>query len=97
MLARFAELPRGRVLPGADAIARYIWGKGNMSRSVYGLPRDRYGLIVLGGKLTGFSKWIDAALAAEASAGRKRRRRRERVKVDRRRNRATQIAAESRT
>jgi len=70
----FAGQPRGRALAGARAIARYIWDDEEQWRSVYSLSRDEYGLMELNGKVTGFTGWIDFALANRV--GRKRRRRR---------------------
>ncbi len=73
MSDRFADQPRGRALPGAKAIARYIWDDEERWRSVYSLSRDEYGLMELNGKVTGFTGWIDFALASRV--GRKRVRR----------------------
>jgi hypothetical protein len=72
MSDRFAGQPRGRALPGAKAIARYIWDDEEQWRSVYSLPRDEYGLMELNGKVTGFTSWIDFALASRV--GKRRRR-----------------------
>jgi hypothetical protein len=67
------ETPRGRTLTGAREVAGYVWDDEEKWRSVYLLPRDEFGLIELNGKITGFSGWIDAALAARARTGKKRR------------------------
>jgi len=70
------EHDRGRPLSGAAALAAYIFGDERRRGAVYQLPRDEFGLIILGGEITGFTGWIDAALAARARAGGKRPRRR---------------------
>jgi hypothetical protein len=72
MSDRFVGQPRGRALAGARAIAAYIWDDEEQWRSVYSLPRHEYGLMELSGKVTGFTGWIDLALASRV--GRKRRR-----------------------
>ena len=74
MSNRFAEIPRGRALSGPRKIASHIWGE--KARSVYDLPRDEYGLVILAGQLTGFEGWIDHALAERAKNSKKRRYRR---------------------
>ena len=72
--SRFAGVARGRALPGARQIAQHIWGDEYRWRSVFQLPRDEYGLVILAGRVTGFTGWIDHALAVNATTGRKRRR-----------------------
>jgi hypothetical protein len=66
--------PRGRAIPGAKALARYIYNDEKKWRSVYGLPREEFGLIDLNGSLTGFENWINGALLARARAGKRRQR-----------------------
>jgi hypothetical protein len=74
MSDRFAGVPRGRALRGSSAIAEYMLGDPDASEIVCALPRDEFGLVTLGRDLTGFTGWIDFALAARAQAGRGRRR-----------------------
>ena len=73
MSNRFAGQPRGRTLFGARAIAEYIWGDPGMERSAYDLPREEYGLQEINGRVTGFTDWIDLALAAHVGKRRTRR------------------------
>jgi hypothetical protein len=59
-------------LSGADKITAYIWGEGESEpRRAYTLPRDEYGIVILAGRLTGFTGWIDFALAAAARPGKR--------------------------
>ncbi len=74
MSDRFTGQPRGRALSGAKEIAGYIWNDPELSRSVYGLDRDEYGIVDLAGKLTGFTGWIDVALARRVGKRRRRAR-----------------------
>jgi hypothetical protein len=73
MSDRFAGQPRGQTLDGAREIAQHIWGDPERWRTVYQLDRGAFGLVSLGGKVVGFSNWIDQAL--ERRVGKKRRRR----------------------
>jgi hypothetical protein len=56
------------------AIAEYLLGDPDASEIVCALPRDEFGFVRLGRDLTGFTGWIDFALAARAQAGKGRRR-----------------------
>jgi hypothetical protein len=76
MADRFAGQPRGRMLRGAQEIAAYLLSDPEKWRSVYGLPRDEYGILELNGQLTAFTNWIDIALAARVGKRRTRRQRR---------------------
>jgi hypothetical protein len=69
------EADRGRAVSGARPLAAYIFNDEEKWRSVYALPREEFGLIELAGRLTGFTGWIDRALAARAKAGKRRKRR----------------------
>jgi hypothetical protein len=71
---RFAGVARGRALRGSRAIAEYLLGDPGASEIVCALPRDEFGLVTLGRDLTGFTGWIDFALAARAQASKGRRR-----------------------
>ena len=71
---RFAGVARGRPLRGSRAIAEYLLGDPDASEIVCALPRDEFGIVMLGRDLTGFTGWLDAALAARARAGKGRRR-----------------------
>ena len=62
----FLKAPRGRPLVGPRAIAEHIWGDSEKWRSVYRLPRETYGIVLLPGGLTAFAGWVDAALAQNA-------------------------------
>jgi hypothetical protein len=73
MSEQYAGLPRGRALPGARAIASYLWDDEEQWRTVYSLDRDEFGLMILGARITGFTGWIDAALAARVGKKRPRR------------------------
>jgi hypothetical protein len=77
----FAGQPRGRALAGARAIAKHLWDDEALWRSAYGLDRDEFGLMHLNGKLTGFSNWIDAALARRVGKKRHRRTRKEECQI----------------
>jgi hypothetical protein len=68
----FAGIPRGRPLSGPRAIAKYIWNDVKRARTVYGLDRNEFGLVVVAGKLTGFTRWIDLALSRKAGRRRDR-------------------------
>jgi hypothetical protein len=70
---RFAGQPRGQTLNGTREIAQHIWGNPGRWRSVYQLDREAFGLVSLGGRVVGFSNWVDLAL--ERRVGKKRRRR----------------------
>ena len=61
---RFVGVARGRALRGSRAIAEYLLGDPDASEIVVTLGRD----------LTGYTGWIDFALAARARAGKGRRR-----------------------
>jgi hypothetical protein len=61
-------------LRGSRAIAEYLLGDPDASEIVCALPRDEFGIVMLGRDLTGFTGWLDAALAARARAGKGRRR-----------------------
>jgi hypothetical protein len=74
MSDRFARVPRGRALPGSRAIAEYMFNDPEKSETVCALPRDEFGFVMLGRDLTGFTGWIDFALAARAQASKGRRR-----------------------
>jgi len=71
---RFAGVPRGRALRGARVIAEYIFDDADPVEVVFALPRDEFGFITLGRDLTGFTGWIDFALAARARASKARKR-----------------------
>ena len=71
---RFAGMARGRALRGSRAIAEYLLGDPEASEVVCSLDRSEFGFITLGRDLTGFTGWIDAAVAARARAGKGRRR-----------------------
>ena len=77
MTGRFGGIPRGRPLPGARAIAGYVWQDEKLHRSAYGLPRDEFGLQDLNGRLTGFTNWIDHALSERVGKRRARHRQQE--------------------
>jgi hypothetical protein len=74
MSDRFLGVPRGRALRGSRVIAEYLLGDPDASEIVCALPRDEFGFIMLGRDLTGFTGWIDFALAARAQVGKERRR-----------------------
>lgn len=69
MTARFSRIPRGQPLRGSRAIAEYMLGDPNAAETVCALPRDEFGLVTLGRDLTGFTGWIDHALAIRARTG----------------------------
>jgi hypothetical protein len=71
---RFRGVDRGRALRGSRAIAAYLLGDPDASEVVCALPRDEFGIVLLGRDLTGFTGWIDFALAARARTGKGRRR-----------------------
>lgn len=73
MSDRFAGQPRGQMLRGAQEIAGYLLGDPEKWRSVYGLPRQDFGIIELNGQLTAFTNWIDIGLAARIGKRRSRR------------------------
>jgi hypothetical protein len=56
---RFAGVARGRALRGSRAIAEYLLSDPEASEIVCSLPRDEFGLVMLGRDLTGFSGWLD--------------------------------------
>ena len=68
MSDRFAGIPRGRALRGSRAIAEYLLGDPDASEIVCALPGDEFGFVILG-RLTGFTGWIDHALAVRARTG----------------------------
>ena len=74
MSDRFDGVARGRALRGSRAIAEYLLGDPDASEIVCALPRAEFGFVTLGRDLTGFTGWIDFALAARARAGKGRRR-----------------------
>jgi hypothetical protein len=69
MSDRFSRVPRGRALRGSRAIAEYMLGDPNAAETVCALPREEFGLVTLGRDLTGFTGWIDHALAIRARTG----------------------------
>ena len=75
-LNRFAGIPRGKPLPGSEAIAQYIWSDKERWRSALRLPRAEFGLTIVCGELLGYSGYVDHALALRADAGGGKRRRR---------------------
>jgi hypothetical protein len=72
----FFGQPRGRTLSGARAIAEYVWDDPEQKRAAYDLDREEFGLQEINGRLTGFSNWIDIALAARVGRRRAPRQRR---------------------
>ena len=74
MSDRFADVPRGRALRGARALAEYILGDPEETEVVFALPRPEFGLVMLGRDLTGFTGWIDHALLERARNAKGRRR-----------------------
>jgi hypothetical protein len=66
---RFAGIPRGRALPGPREIANHIWGDANRWRTVHRLDRERFGLLIIANKITGFAGWIDHAIETGVSPG----------------------------
>ncbi len=74
MSDRFVGVARGRPLRGSRAIAEYVLGDPDASEIVCALPRDEFGFVRLGRDLTGFTGWIDFALAARARVCKGRRR-----------------------
>jgi hypothetical protein len=71
---RFAGVKRGRALRGSSSIAAYVLDDPQAGEIVLSLPRDEFGLIVLGRELTGFSGWIDFALTERARRAKSRSR-----------------------
>jgi hypothetical protein len=71
---RFAGVARGRALRGSRAIAEYVLCDADASEIACRLPRQEFGLIVMGRDLVGYTGWIDHALAARAERGHGRRR-----------------------
>ena len=67
MFDLFSGVARGRPLRGPSEIAGYIWDNPKKKRSVYRLDYAEFGLIELNGTITGFTGWIDAALARRAA------------------------------
>jgi hypothetical protein len=74
MSDRFTGIPRGRALRGSRAIAEYMLDDPDASEIVCALPGDEFGFVILGRDLTGFTGWIDHALAVRARTGKGRRR-----------------------
>jgi len=74
MSDRFADVPRGRALRGARALAEYILGDPEETEVVFALPRPEFGLVMMGRDLTGWSGWIDFALLERARNAKGRRR-----------------------
>jgi hypothetical protein len=72
-MAGFSRIPRGRPLRGSRAIAEHMLDDPNAGETVCALPRDEFGFVKLGRDLTGFTGWIDHALAIRARAGKGRR------------------------
>jgi hypothetical protein len=72
---RFAGVKRGRALRGRKKIAEYMLDDPAAEEIVSAMPRDEFGLIVIGRDIVGFSGWIDYALAERAQASKGRRRR----------------------
>jgi hypothetical protein len=62
----YPDVPRGHALVGARAIAQCVWNDPEKARAAYSLHRSTFGLMMLAGKLTGYSNWIDQALARQA-------------------------------
>jgi hypothetical protein len=74
MANRFDGVPRGRALPGSKAISNYMFNTPDKTETVVSLDRAEFGLIRMGRELTGFTGWIDHALARRAQATKNRRR-----------------------
>ena len=70
---RFEGVPRGRALPGSKAISEYIFDTPAKAETVVGLDRAEFGFVMMGRELTGYTGWIDHALAARARAGKRSR------------------------
>ena len=75
MAKRFAGVPRGRALSGSKAISAYMFNTPKKAETVVGLDRAEFGLLIIGRELTGFTGWIDHALARRAGVTGKNRRR----------------------
>lgn len=75
MSDRFDGVDRGRPLRGSRAIAGYVLGDENASEIALALPRPEFGLLMIGRDLTGYTGWIDHALAERARTSKGRRRR----------------------
>jgi hypothetical protein len=73
MANRFAGVPRGRALSGSKAISAYMFNTPKKAETVVGLDRAEFGLVIIGRELTGFTGWIDHALARRAGATKIRR------------------------
>jgi hypothetical protein len=59
----FSKIPRGEPIRGAGALAKAIVGDPESKSTIYNIDRAAFGIIALQGQLTGYSGWIDAALA----------------------------------
>ena len=72
---RFAGVKRGRALRGRRRIAQYVLDDPEAEEIVSALPRDEYGLVMIGRELVGYSNWLDLALMARAQTAKGCRRR----------------------
>ena len=73
MSDRFAGVDRGRALRGSREIAKHMLSDPEASEIVLALPRPEFGLVMIGRDLTGYTGWIDHALAERAKASKGRR------------------------
>jgi len=73
-VADLKNIPRGKPIRGAGALAVAIFDDPQMKSAIYGLDRAEFGLQTLAGQLTGYSNWLEAVLAERASSRERTRR-----------------------
>ncbi len=73
MASKFDGIPRGKAVRGAAALAAYIWGDESLAASIYTLDYAEFGLLDLGGVVTGYELWLDHVILNRIGTRRRRR------------------------
>jgi hypothetical protein len=76
------EWSRGRLLLGARELARHVLGDEDKHRLIYGLAPE-LPVFMFGGRIAGYERELDAAMAAKQAGGKETATQRRRAAKDR--------------